>query len=145
MKNLLLAAVALILSLQTIAQTQLPAKQIAGNWSADASFTSTLQTNPAANYFWVGKTWGRIEESGKAQFTSESGCSFVGLLNKSLYGSRYINGQAQVTGCKNEQMNRVYRFRAIQTGDLIELELTNTVFIAYKQDNFQIVGTFKRV
>ncbi|TXH00085.1 MAG: hypothetical protein E6R08_01220 [Nevskiaceae bacterium] len=84
-----------------------PAAIAAGHWVADARMSSSLAKTPETNYWWVGRMWGEIAETGKVTMRAENGCSILGVLtDRSLEGLR---GEVEITRCAQTSMNRRYR------------------------------------
>lgn len=83
-----------------------PAAQAAGNWVADVKMLSSSAKAPESDYWWVGKMWGRIEQSGRIEMRAENGCSASGILNAKSYLG--LTGEVMISGCQKQQMNRRY-------------------------------------
>jgi hypothetical protein len=129
-----------LLSASSFAQaTPQPAQLFAGNWSADANFTSTLQSNPNGNYFWIGKTWGQINPSGKFRFLAENGCEINGLLAPYLSA---MSAVAKITSCANSPMNGIYSGYVSGTRPTISITFSSNNSLTGKFDQFAIKGTF---
>ncbi len=45
------------------------AAQVAGYWTTDARWQSTIRSKTRPDYFWVGRIWGRIDATGKVRWT----------------------------------------------------------------------------
>lgn len=88
------------------AQVQ-PADSIAGRWKSDAQFIQKNET-PTPEYFWVGPISGDITPTGKITMASANGCNFSGLLTPVNANKALFNGAINVTGCKQDSMNRTY-------------------------------------
>lgn len=87
-----------------------PAAVAAGNWVADVKMSSTIAKTPQKNYWWVGRMWGRIDETGKVFMRADNGCVVSGVFtDRALQGLR---GEFEFTDCQDPTMNRRYRATA---------------------------------
>lgn len=121
-----------------------PAQAIAGQWSADVRMSSSIASGRYEQHWWVGRSWGRIEPSGRMSFATESGCVFHGLLLSPAFNQ--YSGHVQATRCNSRQFDRRYQasVSSINNGANIRVRLTTVDFVKGGTDSFEVTGDFVR-
>jgi hypothetical protein len=148
MNKFKLLVIALIATTQVnvMCQETHAAEKVAGNWASDVRMSSSLSSNPALNYYWVGKMWGRLEPSGKMTFVADNGCEISGLVHDA-HGYE-ISGDVDVSKCGFKDMNRRYsasvKFKSGKPNISISLRYLKNGGGNGKIDTWNIDGTFLR-
>lgn len=119
---------------------RLPVADAAGLWSSDARFSSTL-VGGRQGYWWVGRTWGRLDPTGRMQFAADNGCEISGLVEP--YMVRY-EGMAQIERCKDPQMNGRYTAQLQLSGLVLSFHLRSSRTSMSGTEGFEVKGTFSR-
>ncbi|MBK6616235.1 hypothetical protein [Ottowia sp.] len=124
---------------------QAHAQKIAGYWTSDARFSSRIPSKTQAEYFWVGRMWGRIDATGKLRFDADNGCVATGLLAPS-YGVNSWSGLANVVECKNAGLNGRYTMTVSggQPHLTVGLSSSRPMPGNIYPDVFEATGTFAR-
>jgi len=128
------------------AQPRQHAEQLAGYWTTDAQWSSQINSASRPAYFWVGRTWGRVDATGRVQFQADNGCVSTGLLSP-IFPEVSWSGTLNIEGCKQSDMNGRYS-ATVQGGKAsqpMSLQLRSTRFHqGGKTDTYEVKGTFTR-
>lgn len=126
------------------AQTQQHASAIAGYWTTDARWQSTIKSNSKAESFWIGRMWGRIDATGKMRFDADNGCTASGLLQPFMTGS--WQGSVSITNCQVSDMNGRYSVSVGGGKPHLTLRFSDNRLAAghAAYDVYEVVGTFAR-
>lgn len=126
------------------AQSQQHAAAIAGYWTTDARWQSTIKSNSKAESFWIGRMWGRIDATGKMRFDADNGCTSSGLLQPFMTGS--WQGSVSITNCQVSDLNGRYSVSVGGGKPHLRLRFSdNRLASGYPAyDVYEVVGTFAR-
>lgn len=120
------------------------AAQVAGYWTTDARWQSTIRSKTRQDYFWVGRMWGRIDATGKVRFDADNGCIALGLLAPSVANYSW-SGTVNVSNCQVNDMDG--RYDVSVSGGKPHLSLrfhSMRMMPGLKQDVYEVNGTFSR-
>lgn len=120
------------------------AAPIAGYWTTDARWQSTMRSKTRTDYFWVGRMWGRIDATGKVRFDADNGCVALGLLEP-LFGNTSWQGVVKITNCQVSDMDGRYSVSVSSSRQQLSLRFSSMrSSTAGVLDNYEVNGTFSR-
>ncbi len=120
------------------------AAQIAGYWTTDARWQSTIRSKTRQDYFWVGRMWGRIDSTGKTRFDADNGCIAIGLVTPKVANYSW-SGTVSVSNCQASDMDG--RYEAEVSGGKPHLSLrfqSQRVMPQGKLDVYEANGAFAK-
>jgi TonB family protein len=122
--------------------SQEQAKQIAGYWTADARWQSKISSKTRSDYFWSGRMWGRIDETGRFRFDADNGCVALGVLAQASPNYSW-SGSVNVTNCQMSDMDGRYAVVVSGGRPQLSLRFSSTRLIqGATQDTYEVAGTF---
>ncbi len=85
-----------------------PAAPLVGKWVSTVNMNYTASSENL--YWWTGRVWGAIDETGRITMRADNGCDISGAVK--TVDSLGIYGEVKFTNCESKIMNEVYSFKA---------------------------------
>ena len=88
-----------------------PAAPLVGKWVSTVNMNYTASSENL--YWWTGRMWGAIDETGRITMRADNGCDISGTVKTvDIFG---IHGEVKFTNCESKIMNEVYSFKATKS------------------------------